>query len=151
MIIHNDLVMLSQGYPTPNLLFSELFPKQAVVFTCLHYKSFENTVGKGEIARHEQFLLFPQRFLPFWRTLCHFHQIKNCRLQTLSLSQSLKSVVWERNKTWKSQVLTTLFRKLCQYWCKKTNKHIDASVNAMMSPKSLIWRVKLQYKLKNKK
>ena len=29
------------------------------VFTCLQYKSFENTVGKGEIARNEQFLLFP--------------------------------------------------------------------------------------------
>ena len=26
---------------------------------------FENTVGKGEIARNEQFLLFPQCFLPF--------------------------------------------------------------------------------------
>ena len=29
-------------------------------------KSFENTVGKGEIARNEQFLLFPQSFLPVW-------------------------------------------------------------------------------------
>ena len=28
-------------------------------FTCLQYQSFENTVGKGEIARNEQFLLFP--------------------------------------------------------------------------------------------
>ena len=36
------------------------FPKQALVFTRLQYKSFENTVGKGEIARNEQFLLFPQ-------------------------------------------------------------------------------------------
>ena len=35
------------------------FPKQALVFMCLQYKSFENTVGKGEIARNEQFLLFP--------------------------------------------------------------------------------------------
>ena len=26
------------------------------------YKRVENTVGKGEIARHEQFLLFPQCF-----------------------------------------------------------------------------------------
>ena len=26
------------------------FPKQALVFTCLQYKSFENTAGKGEIA-----------------------------------------------------------------------------------------------------
>ena len=32
--------------------------------TCLQYKSFEITVGKGEIASHEQFLLFPQGFLP---------------------------------------------------------------------------------------
>ena len=36
---------------------------------------FENTVGKGEIARNEQFLLFPQCFLPVCRTFCPFHQI----------------------------------------------------------------------------
>ena len=47
------------------------FPKQAVVFTCLQYKSFENTMGKGEIAHYEQFLLFPvfpthlEKFLSF--------------------------------------------------------------------------------------
>ena len=35
------------------------FPKQAMVFMCLKYKSFENTGGKGEIAHNEQFLLFP--------------------------------------------------------------------------------------------
>ena len=38
-------------------------PKQALVFTCLQYKSFKNTVGKGEIARNEQFLHFRQSFL----------------------------------------------------------------------------------------
>ena len=27
------------------------FPKQDLVFMCLQYKSFENTVGKGEISR----------------------------------------------------------------------------------------------------
>ena len=43
---------------------SKPFPKQALVFTCLQCESFENTVGKGEIARNEQFLLFPQCFLP---------------------------------------------------------------------------------------
>ena len=42
-------------------------------FMCLQYKSFENTVGKGEIARNEQFLLFPQCFPPIWRTFYHFH------------------------------------------------------------------------------
>ena len=38
-------------------------------------KPFENTVGKGEIARNEQFLLFPQCFLPVWITFFHFRQI----------------------------------------------------------------------------
>ena len=78
------------------LLAVEFFPKQALVFTCLHYRSFENTVGKGEIARNEEFLFLPQCFLPFWKTFCHFHQIKSCRLQTLLVWKTLKFVIWER-------------------------------------------------------
>ena len=35
----------------------------------------KKTVGKGEIARDERFLLFPQCFLPIRRTFCHFHPI----------------------------------------------------------------------------
>ena len=62
--------------------------------TCLLKTLWE----KGEIARNEQFLLFPQCFQPLWRTLCHFLQIRNCRLQTLSVWKSLKFVVWERVK-----------------------------------------------------
>ena len=58
--------------------------------TCLQYKSFENTVGKGEIARNEQFLLFPQCFLPIWRTFCYFLQTLNCHLQTLSIWKGIK-------------------------------------------------------------
>ena len=34
-------------------LTKQAFPKQAVVCMCLQYKSFENTVGKGEIAQME--------------------------------------------------------------------------------------------------
>ena len=30
------------------------FPKQALIFVCLLYKSFENTVGKGKIARNNK-------------------------------------------------------------------------------------------------
>ena len=37
-------------------------------------KPFKNTVGKGEIARNEQFLHFPQCFLPVWITFFHFCQ-----------------------------------------------------------------------------
>ena len=51
------------------------FPKQSLVFTYLQYKSFENTVGKGEIASNKQFLLFPQCFLPVQTTFFHFHQM----------------------------------------------------------------------------
>ena len=39
----------------------------------LQYKSFEYTAGKEEIACNEQFLLFPQCFLPNSTTVCHFH------------------------------------------------------------------------------
>ena len=53
-------------------------------------------MGKGEIAHNEQFLFFPQCFLPVWRTSFHFHEIWNCRLQTLSVWKSLKFVVWQR-------------------------------------------------------
>ena len=38
-------------------------------------KRVENTVGKGEIAHYEHFLLFQQCFLPIWITCCHFRQI----------------------------------------------------------------------------
>ena len=54
-----DYDLLVLGY---TLLYA--FPKQALVFMCLQYKSFENTAGKGEIAHNEQFLLLPQCFLP---------------------------------------------------------------------------------------
>ena len=72
------------------------FPKLYLLFTCLQYKSFEITVGKGEIARNEQFLFFPQGFLNSWRPVCLFHLIKDFRLQNLSVWMSLKFVVWER-------------------------------------------------------
>ena len=54
------------------------------------------TLGKGEIARYEQFLLFPQCFQFFWRTFHHFHQTQNCRLQILLIWKSLEFVVLER-------------------------------------------------------
>ena len=76
--------------------FDYPFLKQALIFTCLQYKFFENTVGKGEIARNEQFLLFPQCFQCVWRTFGYFYQILNCHLQSLRKWKGLKFVVWER-------------------------------------------------------
>ena len=37
--------------------------------------SLLKTLGKEKNAHNEQFLLFPQCFLPFLRPLCRFHQI----------------------------------------------------------------------------
>ena len=45
---------------------------------------------KGETAYHEQFLLFPQCFLPFSRTFGHFHRTSDCCSQTLSVRKNLK-------------------------------------------------------------
>ena len=50
-----------------NLPYSYLdrFPEKPWFLRICSTKSFENTVGKGEIARNEQFLLFPQCFYLF--------------------------------------------------------------------------------------
>ena len=41
------------------------FPNKPWFLLVYNYKSFDNTVGKGEIARHEQFLIFRSVFYPF--------------------------------------------------------------------------------------
>ena len=64
------------------------------MFRCLQYKSFENIVGKGEIAYIKQFLLFQQCFPPFSRTFCHFHQFKIVACKLFQCG-SLQFVVWE--------------------------------------------------------
>ena len=56
------------------------FPNKSWFLPVCSTSLFENTVGKGEIARNEQFLLFPLCFLPFWRTYCQFHEIVVCKL-----------------------------------------------------------------------
>ena len=94
--------------------FFNLTLSQALVFTCLQYKSFENTVEKGEIARNKQFLLFPQSFLPIWIPFCHFHQILNSRLQSLSVWKSLKFVIWERVECHPQFVSIWTSRKFCR-------------------------------------
>ena len=75
------------------------FRKQALVSKCLQYKYSENTVEKWSNCSKRAFLLFPQRFQPILGTFCHFHQISNCRQQTLLVWKHLKFVVWERVNT----------------------------------------------------
>ena len=56
---------------------------------CLQYKSFENTVGKEEIAHNGQFLLFPLCFLPFGELSTIFlkFEIVSCKLFSLEDSK----------------------------------------------------------------
>ena len=93
---------------------TEPFPIQALVFTCLQYKSFENTVGKGDIAPNEQFLLYPQCFLHVWRTVCHFHQIWYChhygRVKNLLFGEGLRSKESWALITLKKNPLKTLWK-----------------------------------------
>ena len=66
------------------------FPNKNLVFTCLLYKSFENTVGKGEIARHEQFLLFPSVFSTHLDNFLRFSpSLETSSVNSYSLEESL--------------------------------------------------------------
>ena len=64
------LVTPFNRFPNKPLLFFYVSAAQI-----LEKKKKKNRVGKGEIARIEQFLLFLQCFLPFWKTSRHFYQV----------------------------------------------------------------------------
>jgi hypothetical protein len=69
---------------------AEPFPKQALSLMCLKYMHFKNTVEKGEIAHHEQFILFhtvfylfedlPAIFIKFEVAVCKLFQFENLSL-----------------------------------------------------------------------
>ena len=75
-------------------------------------RSLLKTLGKGEIAHNEQFLLFPQCFQPLWRTFLLIHQLKNCHVQTLLVWKTLKFVIWERVKC----IVFSLFSSRSRRW-----------------------------------
>ena len=79
---------LSEWQISPKTFFNP-FQKRALIFTSLKDKSFENTVGKGKTACHEQFFLFPQCFYLFftcYENFPPFSSTLNCRLQVISSS-----------------------------------------------------------------
>ena len=49
------------------LVGKELTLSQKALVFCVCRTSLKTTVGKGEIAQNEPFLLFPQCFLPIWK------------------------------------------------------------------------------------
>ena len=73
--LQNALCFFFLNFDKSLLVHVFTLSQTSLFFYVSKYKFFETTVGKREIAYNEQFPLFPQRFLPFWRTCCHFHQI----------------------------------------------------------------------------
>ena len=69
---------------------SLLFNLQSLLLTPLRKKPFENTIGKGENAGNQHFLLFPQCFLPFPEQISIFQSPLFCRLEMLSIWTGLK-------------------------------------------------------------
>ena len=70
------------------------FPnKPLILHVCS--KSFENTAGKGEIARNEQFLLFPRVFYPYGKLSAIFIKLEIVVCKLFQFWKSLEFVVWE--------------------------------------------------------
>ena len=67
-------------------------------FLCVCSTSLLKTLWVKEKLLVTSNFSFAQCFLPVWITVYHFHQIWNCRLQTLSVWRKLKFVVWGRIK-----------------------------------------------------
>ena len=75
--------MLSAFSPFPTIPFffpqgHYPFPNKPCVLRVCISSILKARWKKGEIVNNdnnEQFLLFPQCFLPIWRAFCHFHQI----------------------------------------------------------------------------
>ena len=93
---HNVTEIMLQTALNIKKSFHLTLSRTSPFFTCLHYKSFENTLGKREIACEKQFLLFPHCFLPFWENFQPF--LSNSKLScanSFSLEES-KISVWKR-------------------------------------------------------
>ena len=106
---------LQERKVTNELMHWPFLNKPLFLLVCIT-SLLKTMLGKWEIVHNKQFLLFPPCFLPFWRTFCHFHQIQNCHLPTLSVetkiygmgrfkpcllrvcSTSLLKTLWEKEK-----------------------------------------------------
>ena len=74
---------------------SNPFPNKPL-FSCVCIISLRNAVGKGEIAHNEQFLLFPQCFLPICKPFNFFIELITAVCKLSKFWKILRLVVWER-------------------------------------------------------
>ena len=67
---------------------------QSRLLVTLKKKPFENNVGKGENACNQNFLLFPQCFLPIPKRISVVRLHSFCRLQMCSIWTSFKNLLF---------------------------------------------------------
>ena len=73
-VTHNEASYFTKMDFCGSIIINPLPNKPLVSHVC-STNLLKTLWGKREIARNEQFLLFPQCFLPFWETSRHFHQV----------------------------------------------------------------------------
>ena len=114
------------------LLSPKPFPKQALVFMCLQYKSFKNTVEKGEIAQNEQFLLCHSVFYPFKELSAIFIKLKLSSVNSVSLEES-KICHFGKGEHCRLQMLSIwYYRKFC-HLVKGNHKYVYTKSNLSYS------------------
>ena len=102
-------------FKTPALQTVNPFPNKPW-FLCVCSASLLKTLWeKDKLLVTSNLSFSPRCFLPVWRTFCHFHQIWNCSLRTLSLWKSSELVVWERVKQ-----VAILSGKICIFCLRDT-------------------------------
>ena len=73
------------------------FPNKPWFLSVCNTSLLKTLWGKREIACNQQFLFFPQCFLPVWRIFCNFHQIWNVSVK-LSVWKNLNFVTFRVKK-----------------------------------------------------
>ena len=89
--IHSYLCIFSMSKP-----FFNPFPNKPWFLRVCSSSLLKTRWEKEKLLVTSNFSFSPECFLLVWRSFCHFHQIGNCRLQSLLVSESLKFVVLER-------------------------------------------------------
>ena len=84
----HDMTLAVKVALNPNTT-NQPFPKQTLVFTCLHCKSLENTVRKEKIARYEHISPFPTVFSTLFKNFQSFSShLKLLSANCFNLDQS---------------------------------------------------------------
>ena len=72
------------------------------------------------------------------KTFCYFHQIRNCRLHTVSVWKSLKFVVWEKVKGL-DIILCMFYSQVCKHYSRQKKKNGFVQIQSVFTQQFLLW------------